>query len=191
MSTKASPLARFGTSGPCLTLHEFLPRLEKHLEEAYGPPVYSFRTGKDTTPQPPCREEVRAALSADGLSGSALKRSEVATLGDNRKVYTRLKRDHALAVGKAFAAVLNCLTHQGKEAVRSHKAFAAARSTDDLVKLREIVVETHGTTYGMSKTAPPLLLRPTTEDGARDLLLPSGTGPAKAQSASGGRQSPY
>jgi hypothetical protein len=88
-----------------------------------------------------------------------LEKAEVATLGDNRKVYTKLKQDHALAVGKAFAAVLNCLTPQGKEAVRSHKAFAEARSTDDLVKLRKIVDETQGTTYGMSNTETAQQLR--------------------------------
>jgi hypothetical protein len=37
---------------------------------------------------------------------------------------SKLKQEHALATGKGFAAVLNCLTPQGKEADRSDKAFA-------------------------------------------------------------------
>jgi hypothetical protein len=149
--SKSTPLAKFGTSGPGQPLHEFFPRMEEHLEESFGPPVYSFRTGQSTAPQLPTRQAVRATLIADGLTGSALDKAEIATMIDHRKAHAKLLQEHALATGKAFAAVLNCLTPPGKESVRAHQDFPAARAADDLVALRAIISETHGATYGMSR----------------------------------------
>jgi hypothetical protein len=154
----AAPIARFGKSGPGLELYEYLPRLEEYLEEAFGPPVYALRTGVDTAPRPPTREQVRATLTADGFSGAALDKAEGTTILELRKVYLRRKEEHEALVGKAFAAILNTLTVQGKEAVRSHEKFPAARASDNLVLLRAIVEETHDLTRGVgtSETAQQL-----------------------------------
>jgi hypothetical protein len=153
------PLARFGSSGPGLALHDFLPRLEEYLEESFGPLVYSFRTGKDSAPQLPSRAAVRAILVGDGLTGAALEKAEQVAMLENRKIHAKLTLDHATAIGKAFAAVLNCLTTRGREAVRGHKDFSSARDSEDLVKLRDILIETHGSTYGMSKAETATQLR--------------------------------
>jgi hypothetical protein len=123
----ATPIAKYGPSGPGLALHEYLPRLEEYLEEQYGPAVYSLRTGIDCTPTPPSREAVRTTLTQDGLTGAALNAAEQAIVTENRKLYTKLALDHKALVGKAFAATINTLTTDGKEAVRSHADFPSAR----------------------------------------------------------------
>jgi hypothetical protein len=88
------------------------------------------------------------------MTGTALEKAEQMAMLENRKIHSRLALDHATAIGKAFAAVLNCLTTQGREAVRGHKDFSTARDSDNLVKLRDILIETHGSTYGCSNFTP-------------------------------------